>query len=182
MHPCVKCNRNFETKRNLVRHESRLLPCRPATHFCITCKKGLASYGTLWQHKKTCVLRYGTSFNAVRVKELQKRLHRFFKQPNKEYFATNLTALEDVFYKNKGKEPTDDEQIAKGISAVCEHSNKEEESTTLDDEKDKDISEVNEHSNKEPTTSNDGQIADDISLSFQQILQQMNVLKEKMNI
>ena len=52
---CNKCERTFSTKRSLARHVgNRRSPCCVPKHRCTTCGKGLASYQTLWKHKKRC--------------------------------------------------------------------------------------------------------------------------------
>ena len=53
-HTCAICSRQFKRKAELDRHGKRQTPCRPPTHQCDRCGKGMSSYQTLWRHKKAC--------------------------------------------------------------------------------------------------------------------------------
>ena len=98
MFRCTKCSRNFESKSRLVQHTSRARPCRPPTHFCVMCKKGLASYRTLWEHKKYCINRPGCAVeNEERVRSMKKKLLEFFRMCHKDDFLDKLNALEALF-------------------------------------------------------------------------------------
>ena len=38
----------------LIRHRNRQTPCRPPSHYCVACNKGLGSNQTLLEHRKIC--------------------------------------------------------------------------------------------------------------------------------
>ena len=78
----------------LREHGLRQTPCRPASHFCPMCNKGLSSYKTLWQHKRTCPRKTGLPkviaeltpptrtniFPPQRIQTLKQRTEEFFQE------------------------------------------------------------------------------------------------------
>ena len=54
MHTCNCCGKTFKIISKLKEHNNRQTPCRPATHHCPTCNKGLASLQSLSNHKQRC--------------------------------------------------------------------------------------------------------------------------------
>ena len=55
MYICKQCNKSFHSKSKFEEHRNlRQTPCKPASHFCNLCGKGLASARSLWNHNQIC--------------------------------------------------------------------------------------------------------------------------------
>ena len=94
---CEHCARKFKSKAKLKSHNARKLPCKPPAYFCVFCKKGLANYHTLWDHKRLCVQKPDTSLDEdQRVRKMKKRVNKFFSTLTED-FSQVLDRLEDIF-------------------------------------------------------------------------------------
>ena len=64
------------------------IPCRPATHFCSMCRKGLVSRRNLRLHKKRC--------RNNKIQKLRKIVNEFFEHLSGD-FTHKLHELEKIF-------------------------------------------------------------------------------------
>ena len=96
MYCCVKCNKTFRTRTEFKSHNERKIPCRPATHFCSMCRKGLASRRSLRLHKKRCRNSEGSSEIEAKIQGLRKIVNEFFEHLSGD-FTHKLHELEKIF-------------------------------------------------------------------------------------
>ena len=97
MYCCVKCDKTFSSGSKFKAHNSRKVPCRPTTHFCSMCKKGLVSRRSLCAHKKRCRENSEGSIDTeVRIQNLKKKVDDFFEHLSGD-FIIKLNEMEKIF-------------------------------------------------------------------------------------
>ena len=97
MYCCVKCDKTFSSGSKFKAHNSRKVPCRPTTHFCSMCKKGLVSRWSLCAHKKRCRENSEGSIDTeVRIQNLKKKVDDFFEHLSGD-FIIKLSEMEKIF-------------------------------------------------------------------------------------
>ena len=96
MYCCVKCDKTFSSGSKFKAHNSRKVPCRPTTHFCSMCKKGLVSRRSLCAHKKRCRENSEGSIDTeVRIQNLKKKVDDFFEHLSGD-FIIKLSEMEKM--------------------------------------------------------------------------------------
>ena len=97
MYCCVKCDKTFSSGSKFKAHNSRKVPCRPTTHFCSMCRKGLVSRRSLCAHKKRCRENSEGSIDTeVRIQNLKKKVDDFFEHLSGD-FIIKLSEMEKIF-------------------------------------------------------------------------------------
>ena len=97
MYCCVKCDKTFSSGSKFKAHNSRKVPCRPTTHFCSMCRKGLVSRRSLCAHKKRCRENSEGSIDTeVRIQNLKKKVDDFFEHLSGD-FIIKLNEMEKIF-------------------------------------------------------------------------------------
>ena len=97
MYCCVKCDKTFSSGSKFKAHNSGKVPCRPTTHFCSMCRKGLVSRRSLCAHKKRCRENSEGSIDTeVRIQNLKKKVDDFFEHLSGD-FIIKLSEMEKIF-------------------------------------------------------------------------------------
>ena len=104
MYTCNDCGKNFKIISKLQEHTNRQTPCRPATHHCGRCNKGLASYRSLCNHKQRCREEFSVgrvAYNKIREKAV----------PRKRSLGYEIPTIDGNKFSRKRISDDDDDEI-----------------------------------------------------------------------